>query len=85
LVSGTVVKAAIIGLVDSKTTPDALFEWFMKKLRQAYNEGQKDMQAHCIEECHIVRNSAIKCVDPCTEDWIAQRIGMIGIKEPCRD
>lgn len=28
-------------------------------------------------ECAIVRDSTVKCIDPCTEDWIAQRIGML--------
>ena len=44
-------------------------------LREA--EALELMRQAAIRECAIVSDSPINCVDPCTEDWIAQRIGML--------
>src|SRR2546427_525944 len=56
---------------------DALTKFIERLIALREAEALELMRQAAIRECAIVRDSPINCVDPCTEDWIAQRIGML--------
>jgi hypothetical protein len=73
----SVIYAAIIGLLDGKVKELDFFHFIMEKLNTAVTEAQAEMVQRCIQECAIVRDSPLRCVEPCTEDWIARRMQML--------